>query len=996
MRIAVLCLAVIAAIPGTARAQEGSHSTKGLKPLIYWKDDGVRSEFGMLGGLITFEREPGKSYSAVLPLFSIERDQPLRLFDLYIIWPLIRYKEQGDETRFHILPLLWHSRDADSGSTVLLPLFYSFWDTEQKEGGARKRWFETFLPLYWRFGREGGNEYFHIWPFFGHHKRPRDKYDSYFFLAPFFRYFRDRQNQTIGYDYPLFLGGFRKSPDSYTFWYFPLTYLHRSPDESATIITPLFGYLTDRHGSSLWAIPFYIGSDRGNYRLRAFLLNLLVLQRDNHYRSLGVLWPLIGLRDEGQRKSMHLFPLLWGSAGEDRHSLLFLPLLYSRSTPKESDLVIFPLLWHHRRGLGEDERWTTFGFPLFYDSGDASSRFTMLLPFFGSWRTGEDHARYIFPTIFDMKQGDSSYFHAWPFYGHHRVGEDYDRYFFLAPFFSYTSDREKKEWAVDFLWPLWHYRRGEDSESLRLLPLAWYDRDLSGTSMVIFPFYWRSKDEESSYFFIPPFYGEQRRGDSFLRQIFLGGAYVRTRDDDKDLSRHDVLYPLFTRKKEGEETLTALRPLFWHESSPERSRTILLPLFYRQVEEERSLFLSLLYSRGIEKGRSRWDNVLGLLYHRYSDGKRTSQEILFPLIHTSSGPDESTLEIRPLFWRSRQGESGHTLLLPLYYHQWGPDQDALNIFPFFTRVRRPDGSTTTSVLGPVYISQEKGDVQQQDILWPLLHHYRDAGVEKWQVRPLFFHSTLAGGESRTTLFPIYWRKSSQRHSYFHIWPLFGTETWTSRGNTYQTLSTAYPFFSYTWDEQGTYRRFDFLFPLFRASVKDRNATTWLFPLFFYDSDWLGNEYETDLYVLPPLFYHGTQGDITRWNILWKLVTYDRVGDRSDFRVLFELFRTRSREDSSLVRFFPLFSWKSDGESSEFNLLLKLFSYRSDAEGVEMNILHSLFRYESTDDRWLLEVNPLFSVETRPDSWYFSILGGFLSLEGKPSGTELGLLYFVKI
>ena len=989
----------LAAFPLPAGGQEEeTRTTRGLYPLIYRQQEGDRSEFGILGPLIQFRQEPGKSYTAFLPFFSVERDEPLKLLDVYALWPLIRYRQQRDEVQFRLPPLIWHSHNPISGWTVGFPLYWRFWEIEQKDGAPRRRWWETFIPFYWNIGSNPGNRYFHIWPLYGHHEK-RDHYDSYHALYPFFNYFQDRKKGEVGLDFPWPIAGYRRGPASSLFYVVPLVYLERSSKESKTMVTPLLGHIADERSSTTWLFPLWGTHRTERYRLSAFLANLLVVQTSRKSKELSFLWPLTSFRVDGKKKSMRIAPLIWGKASPEGHSFLFLPLVYSRSTRMASDLLIFPLFYNQRRGSGESPRGMTVLAPLYWDFRGRSSRLTMLIPFLGSSATGEDFTRFILPTIFHKKEGNRSYFHAWPLYGHHQVGDHYDRYFFLAPFFSYTSDRKKDEWKLNLLWPFFSYRKGKDSESLRFLPFAWFDRTLKGKSTVIFPFYWRGEDGDTSYLYTP-FYGEQRRGETFRRHIFLGGAYVRTRDDERKLERHDALYYLFTRKREGEKTLTAVRPLFWHESSPKMSRTILVPFFYRQVEKGRRLFLSLPYSGGAVDGKSRWDNVLGFLYHRRQVGERTRQDLLFPLVHWASGPDASKLEIRPLLWHSREGEKGHTLLFPFYYHEWGPGRKALTLFPFYTRIDRTDGSSLTSVLGPLYISRRTRGSLRQDFLWPFGYHYKDGGVEKWQVRPFFWYENLAGREQRTILFPVYWRHRSDRRSYLHVWPFFGTEEWADGGREYRRVSTAYPLFSYAWDRGGDFRRLDLLFPIFRTQVDQGSAMTWLFPLLFYKRQRLGIETETDLNILPPLFHYGSAGESARWSLLWKLVTYDRVEEDVDFRLLFELIRVRKRANSSLFRIFPLISTETEagpeGSTHRLSLLWPLFNYRSDPEGVRLNILHYFIRYENTRDRWLFELNPLFSVETTPNSWYFSVLGGLFSLEGRPSGTEMGLFYFISI
>ena len=151
-----------------------------------------------------------------------------------------------------------------------------------------------------------------------------------------------------------------------------------------------------------------------------------------------------------------------------------------------------------------------------------------------------------------------------------------------------------------------------------------------------------------------------------------------------------------------------------------------------------------------------------------------------------------------------------TLLLPLYYRFWGAGRDVINLIPFYTRIERPDGSRLTSILGPLYISRERGDTIRRDFLWPI-------------------------------------------------------------------------------------------------------------------------------------FRHTTTPETTEFSMLWKVLTY-----------------------------------------------------RSDPEGVEMRFVHYLVLYKQTDDRVLFEFNPLFQMERTAKMTYVGLLGGLLSVTSRPSGTDIGLLWFVEI
>ncbi len=642
--------------------------------------------------------------------------------------------------------------------------------------------------------------------------------------------------------------------------------------------------------------------------------------------------------------------------------LLFVYHRQSSATYTSHD-VLFPFFHTSKDG----DRRVVQVRPLFWHESNSTKGFTVALPiYYHRWRAGH-RVRHVAPFFWSKRSPDHDFTHLWPFYGSARWrvgGREFRKTSVAAPLFSYTSSDDGFYKRLDLLFPLFRHEVAGDDRLTWAFPIYFHGEsgppERRSGHTVVMPLYYDLRSPEDRFRMVLPLYAgyesgrdhtrimlptvlDHRRGDKHFFHVwpfwghhevgehfdryFVAAPFFSYTDDRKARAKQvDFLWPLVQVRKEPERTKVRVIPLGFHDSSPERSETLLLPLYYRRSTEQSRLFVSLAYSGGRDrKARSGWDNVLGLVYHRTFSPERRSLDILFPIFHKSSigpedAPDFSTTQLRPLLWHERRGEEGFTIGLPLLWHFWNKRSEALNVVPFYTRIRRHDGSELVSILGPAYLSRQRGGVRRTDMLWPFVHSFDDGVVRKFQVRPLF------------------WSYRSERRSY-----------------------------------------------------------TRLVPFVFHERERVGGLDESQVHVLPPLFFHGKAGDASRWFVLWQLLTYEREGQDTDLRLLFEAIRARREGDTRTFSIlWRLLRYEESPSGYDFAILWKLLQMKREEDAFEMHVMQYLFRYQKRPDHFLLEINPLFAVEKTPKHTYFSVGGGLISVTKRRNDTELGLLYFLKI
>ncbi|MCA8957548.1 MAG: hypothetical protein KDC87_15850 [Planctomycetes bacterium] len=263
---------------------------------------------------------------------------------------------------------------------------------------------------------------------------------------------------------------------------------------------------------------------------------------------------------------------------------------------------------------------------------------------------------------------------------------------------------------------------------------------------------------------------------------------------------------------------------------------------------------------------------------------------LFPLFDLTA----SVRHIGPVFWSRREdGSLRYLLALPLF--GFGSNEDSSWWVSLFgARVRDAKGRTELlNVLGPLYTylwSGEGEDAHTHVVLWPLFTRKWSRHYDGFDVWPLFGHWNYLDGKGQVTA-----RETSALSGLFQV-----------RRSEQMTAVRLAPLFSYRGADGGGSEFLDWCTLIGYRAGADRAS----------------------MHVLTPLVFSYEQGkDHCRWNGPLRTLHYERTGDRSEFSLLWYLYRQQTTGTETRRDFFPFCSWDSGKKESGFSFLWRLFRYR---------------------------------------------------------------------
>jgi hypothetical protein len=861
-------------------------------PFYYYESSEAHSRFYTL--LYQRDATPERSESLSIPFFyTYSSEEESR------VWTIpYAYTRDAEETRHDVLfPLFTRaaSHDGERSLTAFRPLFWH-------ERSPERTWSLGVPFYYYESSAKQGRLYT---PLFQIDQTPERT--AAFSLPFFYRYTSEEESRfwTLPYAYT------RDAEETRHDVLFPLFTRSDSHDgeSSHTAFRPLFWHDRSPHRTWSLGVPFYYYESSKN---ESRFYTLLYQRNRNRERTWSLSFPFFYSYSTEEEERFYTFPYTYTrDAEETRHDVLF--PFFTRMDSHDgtrSETALRPLFWHER----SPERTWSLGVPFYYYESSAE-RGRLYTPLFQIDQTPERTATFSLPFFYRYTSEEESRFWTIPY--------------------AYTRDAERTR--HDVLFPLFTRADSHDGKSSEtaLRPLFWHERTPEETESFAFPFYYYLSSAEHGRLYTPLFQIDQtpERTATFSLPFFYRYTseeesrfwtipYAYTRDAEQ--TRHDVLFPLFTRADghQGESSLTALRPLFWHERTPERTWSLTFPLYYYESSEEESRFWTIPYA-----------------YTR--DSEETRHDVLFPLFTRAASHDgtRSETSLRPLFWYDRSPERTWSLTLPLYFGSWSKERD-------------------------LFVS-------------PLYLHYRSAAneFEVTSLLPLYWQGR-SGETSVRTLFPLYWEveNEAQREHTFHVFPLYSR----FREGDYTQSSLLWPLTAYGSGGGRTHARF--------------------LPLFLYDEteadEEAGLEADWRLDLLYPLLHFGGGGQRSEFSLLFGLANYDADAEDHDFRILGYWYRNRSQEgrrqhywlpfyyssaeaeEREFWILYPLFEYERSGASGQVDLLWKTFTYDWNAEGSEWRLFYKFVHSRRQGRDGLFEVNPFFSYTWEGDERaMFQILGG---------------------
>lgn len=254
-------------------------------------------------------------------------------------------------------------------------------------------------------------------------------------------------------------------------------------------------------------------------------------------------------------------------------------------------------------------------------------------------------------------------------------------------------------------------------------------------------------------------------------------------------------------------------------------------------------------------------------YSREMDPARSylRRSVLWPLGISEMKGDASYFQILPFYWHGDDPTHHYTVLIPFYFDYAKGDRHYTHYIPFYGHHRYGLTYDRYFVLGPLAIAtyDKRSDLKEWDILFPLFHHETNLNGSSTRLFPIYF-----AGESRQDgswyrhLLPLYGRSVTPQTDLGYLFPLYGSLTDQSRGETrtsavglppipqlnvpalalYEHISTpttvsdrAFPLYSYSYDSTEDRSQLDVMV-LFRSRISPSLTAHRLFPLYYYEND----------------------------------------------------------------------------------------------------------------------------------------------------------------
>ena len=600
-----------------------------------------------------------------------------------------------------------------------------------------------------------------------------------------------------------------------------------------------------------------------------------------------------------------------GRSNAWKRAALLLPVLLAGGCASSAmkGTPFFTGEYEQRQGPVEDR---VNAWPLLYYREPALS---LLWPI-GEYVQGEQLAVRPLFSVYNLDQPDGREWNVlWPFIQHDQqsgAGRVFpflwwgDHYFDVFPLYWHHVRRDA---LSDILFPLWWYERSQQGRRLTaLLGLAGYAREAGRTSWWLWPLA-----------------GDLERADGSSYRYQLWPLAHQLADPAAGRHAHGV-FPLwwYSESPERWQLLTLpwaqggtaggdswrmMFPLFWAGHSPNRDSLYTLLGGYSAAGAEKSWIIPLLLSGGKSDGDARSTTLLGGLGRWSRDGEKESHSHVLPLYWRSQ--DEEGSRFYSLPWsRAEQADGSGWTLAPGYFGRHYRDGH-LTLSPLYASGSdRPTGESWHAVLPLYYASEHAGghtfatllggretaaDGQRWSI-YPLLSRVGErGGTNDWWLLAPLSHFRWDGTESRSHVFPLYYRDTATDTL---ISPLYAD--WLDE----QGRNTLIPPLLSWRSQRGPADDWWLLGGLGHLSLGEQPGTSHVIPVYYHDP--------AKGLTLSPLYCRWAQPGGAAHFVLPLLSGYSTGEQGRELWSLAGLYGHEWRSDGrSADRLLPLYAWAED-------------------------------------------------------------------------------------
>lgn len=827
----------------------------------------------------------------LLPLWSYSRDA--RGYNLYLMGPLIRFKNRDDKKGWHVWPIAgrysqpgrsyafafwpfwhgWSNDDAESGGNMLLPIYYS-------AHGHNSRTFLSLPYSHWR----------------------NDQGASWQLLFPLYYTERGTGMRKFG----TLLGGYYRSHELKRWFVLPLLSGGRWSRKGgkAWILANLAGARWDDKSRSQHVFPLY---RRWSDTRSSGLISPIVLAGKSQENGRTSRWhgvlPLYLSSSNGAEKS--LLTLLGGyRRSRDSNSWLFLPFLGAGHRYKDSGSVwiIAPLI----RYAWNDNARSHHLLPFYYWNGETR---TFVSPFVARWMNRKGHATTS-----------------------------------VLPLFSWINrdDNRTDLWLGG---PLAHFSWGKNPGPMHVFPVAYWN---TNTKTIISPILAKWQNGEKTTVVVPPALSVYSTQDG-RSDLWAAGPLVHMSWGKNAKSSH--VFPLLYRNK---KTGTTVSPVLarWNHGAGKTTWVMPPVLSWLTTKDGRHDMWMLGPIAHFEwgKGDPTTQHVLPIFYRNGRTGTFVS-----PLIARWKYRGKQTWVCPPLlsWYRSERNSKELGLLAGLFREKWGSSGRSGHLFPLYMHAARKQFYTpivgwNRSRDGFVYPLTPLVGVRTGDYaggwLFPLFSHKRKRATGNYGGTFLWGKYWKRGRNSGSNIFPLYMYRNYGRIAEGEkaVEPrgLYGKQfyslpiCWYS--NQLRITRRRQPGSS-SRDPVRTYTKKHGCFPIWhyskrRVPSKDTLNVSGSFLLMLYD-------YRRETKEISP---KDTVHDYTRARILWRLWHYERTNGNVSVDIFPAITYDRKTDGfkkiSFLWRFFR-YERNASGEKQIDLLYIPLLRSRRSVTKDEIGVIH---------------------------------------------------------
>ncbi len=373
-----------------------------------------------LGPFIKVDKDEESKIYAFRPLFYYEFNYELKFKSLDIIYPLIGYSEDSQQTQFNALFRL---------------IKYSNYTTYDD---TNKKTFEIFPIVDIAWGGDKDDNYFSVFPLFGSIKNKYAKEKISYFIFPIYLKTYKKNSYNTHFLWPFFSVTSGKYNKGFKFW--PLygsttkvdPYNLQTVKESKFFLWPFFTFKKDNTTG--------INLEENNY------WPIYLKAESNAHSSTTFLWPFFNIYEDKLRdqKTYNMpWPIIQYKSGSNIKSKRFFPLYsYSKSKYVEKGFFVWPL-YRYKNEILASEYFKTKSLLFFLYKQDS------------------------FYSLSDNKV-NKEFSSLWPIYSIDSDREGYDFRMF-APIESFFSKNAKIREIWSPLWSIVRIQKEKSKSSTSLL-----------------------------------------------------------------------------------------------------------------------------------------------------------------------------------------------------------------------------------------------------------------------------------------------------------------------------------------------------------------------------------------------------------------------------------------------------------------------------------------------------------------------------------------------